>query len=560
MDLSFESTPQHHSRRRIIAILLVASLLPLCLMGAGVWVVFGRIIEKKALELQHSVVQHHAQVIRSYLDERFLCMRMLASSNSLQDLREPGRLAQSLQVLNETTSGGFVDLGLIGLDGEHLAYVGPFDLEHHNYRDTDWFQSVLAEGEHLSDVFLGFRQVPHCIIAVKGCCDDGKPWLLRATINGRQFEELVHTAVLGESGDAYILNREGRLQTTSKTGSQLQISPLPLPAMHPGVADRRIDTDGGEKIRTTVWLNSDRWVLVVEQDAAEVRAPVERAFASGALVVVLSVLILIVTIFLATRYLTSRIELANAAREEMFRAFMRSAKLASVGELATGLAHEINNPLAVISAERTNIDDIVGAFPSTNSDKEELLASTDRVRHQVERCASITAKMLQFGRKGESTPRPTDIARRLREIAGLLHRQAAVRNIDLSLEIEEGVPPVVLDPLELEQVLINLINNAFYAMPDGGRIRLRANRVGRVVHLDVEDEGVGIPEELLDRVFEPFFTTKPVGEGTGLGLSICHGIVHSWGGILEVESELHKGTRLRIRLPVAVPKPPRRKS
>ena len=235
MDPSYQRTPQRILRRRIIAILLVVSLLPLCLMGVGVWVVFSRMIEEKALELQHSVVQHHALVIRSYLEERSHCMRVLAHSYSLEELREPGRLARSLEVLNETTSGGFVDLGLIDLNGEHVAYVGPFDLGHHNYRDADWFKIALAEGEHLSDVFLGFRQVPHCIIAVKGGREDERPWLLRATINGRQFDELVLTAVLGKSGDAYILNREGRLQTTSKTESQLQLSPLPLPPLHQGV-------------------------------------------------------------------------------------------------------------------------------------------------------------------------------------------------------------------------------------------------------------------------------------------------------------------------------------
>jgi two-component system, NtrC family, sensor kinase len=552
VDKASDAVSPQRLRRRIITIVLMASLLPLCLMGAGVWVVFGGIIESKALEVQRSVVERHALGIRSYLEGRFLCLKLLADNASLAELCEPGRLDRALSALNETTSGGFVDLGIIGLDGEHLAYVGPFDLEHLNYRDADWFKSVLAEGEHLSDVFLGFRQVPHCIVAVKAGSGGGESFILRATINSRQFDEIVTTAALGKRGDAYILNREGRLQTTSKTGLPLQPSSLAPAAFHRGTVDRRIEVDGEEKIRMTVWLNRDRWALVVDQDAAEVRAPVRQAFASGAIIMALSVLILAITIFLSTFHLTNRIDRANAAREEMFRAFMRSAKLASVGELATGLAHEINNPLAIVSAEQTNIADLAGDLPPERPEVKDLLASTRRIRHQVERCASITGKMLQFGRKGESMPKPSDVGPRLREIASLLHRQSTVRNIDLSLEIEDDLPLVVLDPLELEQVLVNLINNAFHAMPTGGRVRLRARRADSEVRLDVEDTGTGIPGECLDRIFEPFFTTKPVGEGTGLGLSICYGIVKSWGGSLDVESKPGQGTCMRIHLP-AVP-------
>ncbi len=550
MEISQGGAPDHRLRRRIIAILLVVSLVPLILLSAGAFFVFGGLLEKKALDVQCCVVRGHAQAIGSYLEERFQFLRLIAHNHSLEEICEPGRLERNLEVLNRTTGGGFVDLGVIDLAGNHLEYVGPFDLEHRNYRDEDWFKAVLADQEHLSDVFLGFRQVPHSIIAVRAGGSGEKPWILRATINGRQFDDLVHAGLLGKRGDVYILNRERRLQTASKTGSQLDISPLPLPASRRGVTDRRLQVDGEEKIQMTTWLNRDRWALVVEQDASEVRAPVRRAFASGAMVVLFSVVLLTITIFLATRHLTNRIDRAKAAREEMLHAFMRSAKLASVGELATGLAHEINNPLAVISAEQTNIADLTKILGDSSPEAEEVLQSVDRIRRQVERCAGITSKMFQFGRKGETSLSPSDVAPRLQEIAAFMNRQAGVRNVELSLDIEPGLPPVIVDATELEQVLVNLINNAFHALPDGGRVLLGAHRAGDEVHLVVEDNGTGMPPEILDRVFEPFFTTKPVGKGTGLGLSICYGLVQSWGGVIEAESRPGEGTLIRLRLPV----------
>jgi two-component system NtrC family sensor kinase len=507
-------------------------------------------LERKSLELQRSVVQGHAEGIGSYLKERFQFLRLIGHNHSLDEICEPGRLEGQLEVLNRTTGGGFVDLGVIDLNGNHLRYVGPFDLEGRNYSGEDWFMAVVADQEHLSDVFLGFRRVPHSIIAVRAGGNGEVPFILRATINGGQFDDLVHAGLLGNRADVYVLNREGRLQTASKTGSQLDLSPLPVPASHRGVADRRVRVGGEEKIQMSTWLNHGRWALVVEQDAREVRAPVQKAFATGAAVVLFSVLVLTLTIILATRYRTGRIDRAKAAREEMFRAFMRSARLASVGELATGLAHEINNPLAVISAERTNLADLTRIHLDHSPGAEEAMQSLDRISRQVERCAGITSKMLQFGRKGEALLEPIDLAPRLSEIVTFMGRQAGVRNIDLSLETDPDLPAVIVDATELEQVLVNLVNNAFQAMPDGGRVLLGAHRVKDEVHLTVEDNGEGIPPEVLDRVFEPFFTTKPAGQGTGLGLSICYGLVQSWGGRIEAESRPGEGARIRIRLPL----------
>jgi two-component system, NtrC family, sensor kinase len=260
------------------------------------------------------------------------------------------------------------------------------------------------------------------------------------------------------------------------------------------------------------------------------------------------VVILVLATVLATWHLTNRIEKTTAEREAMSRAFVRSAKLASIGELTTGLAHEINNPLAIISAEQTNIADILAEPNLCVPDREQALESVQRCQNQVRRCAAITQKLLQFGRSKESCVEPTQLAPRLKEIKALMARQAQVRNISLDLYVDDKLPPVLADPIEIEQVIVNLINNAFDAMPNGGQISIRAELDGDRVLLEVADSGTGIPAEDLERVFEPFFTTKPVGKGTGLGLSVCYGIVRSWGGEMEISSEVGRGTALRLIL------------
>ena len=535
-------------KSRIVIILLAVSLLPLCLVGFGSWFVFGRLLEKKSLELQRSVVESHARSIEAYMHENFQLLQLLTETCSFNEISDTERLSELFKGLNYSTSGGFIDVGVIDRNGTHIAYVGPYDLRERNYAKADWFEEVMMKGVYISDVFLGFRQVPHCIFAIKK--DNGNnPCILRATINSDHFNRIVRTDFLGETGDAYILNREGLFQTTPKTGSVLDQSSMTNPIFHRGVLDRKVYMDGVVKIQVTTWFNENRWLLVVEQDASEVRAPVTSAVTNGALVILIAVILIVITTFLATRHLTNRIEKANAQREEMYRAFMRSAKLASIGELATGLAHEINNPLAILSADLTNISDLISELEIDQKSLDDMSESLNRSKNQIQRCKSITTKMLQFGRKHETELKPTDPTKSLHDIRDLMNRQALVRNIELMLDAKHDLPSVMIDSVELEQVIVNLINNSFDALPEGGKVEIIARTVGKEILIEVKDNGSGIPKQDLERIFEPFFTTKPVGQGTGLGLSVCYGLVKFWGGKLEVESNPGDGTTMRIHLP-----------
>ncbi|MFH1374894.1 MAG: ATP-binding protein [bacterium] len=535
-------------RWRIVAVLLVAALLPLSLAGFGSWVVFGKLLEEKSREIMRTLVQSHGKAIEAHLEERIHLLQLAAESNSLTEISDPKQLRQLLADLNSSSNKGFVDLGVFNSEGDHVGYVGPYSLQGLNYRETEWFKEVIVSDAYVSDVFPGFRQVPHCIVAVKKTTAEGESWILRATINSEQFDRLVQTSELGYGSDIYILNREGFYQTTPRSGTLLERAPGSLSDIHSGVREERVNIEGSEGIRATTWINDNRWLLVARQDLAAVQAPVDQAIADGALVVAVAIVLLIVTAFLATWHLTGRINKANAEREEMSRAFIRSAKLASIGELATGLAHEINNPLAIISAEQTNISDLLSDSEYPTQMREETLESIQRCKTQIQRCANITGKMLQFGRKRESQVEPTDIRPRLSDTIRLLERRAFVRNVKIRSEIEDDLPRALVDPVELEQVIVNLINNSIDAMPQGGTITVMAGMEENRLHLQVADSGTGIPQEDLERVFEPFFTTKPVGRGTGLGLSVCYGMVQSWGGSLKAESEQGKGTAMHIML------------
>jgi two-component system NtrC family sensor kinase len=535
---------------RLVAVLLAASLVPLVLMTFGSWFVFGRMLEEKTLELHRSLVQSHAQHIDLYLTERFRALRTVAAVHSLEDFADnPELLRRLLDTLNESYPDAFVDLGVIDERGTHLAYVGPYPVHHRNYAREQWFRTVMSQGSYVSDVFLGFRQVPHCVVAIKRPAGS-RSWILRATINSDALERLVRSSHVGDTGDVYIVNAEGRYQTTPRTGRVLDRSSLSGLTPHRDVSEERVVVQGTAVLRATTWLNRGRWLLVVQQDEREVEAPVRRTMTLFGLLALVAVAVIVVTTLLATWHLRRQIERAQSERDTLSKDLLRSTKLASLGELASGLAHEINNPLAILSAEQTNIEDVISELGQDESVRGELLDSVARCKRQIERCAGITARMLQFGRGDEASVGPIDVRPQLVEAHRLLYRQAQVRNIELSLEAAADLPAVLANPTELEQVLINLINNSLQATDAGGRIVLSAAREAEQVVIRVSDTGRGIPAEHLERVFLPFFTTKPPGEGTGLGLSVCYGIVTGWGGKIDADSQPGAGTTITIRLPI----------
>jgi two-component system NtrC family sensor kinase len=232
--------------------------------------------------------------------------------------------------------------------------------------------------------------------------------------------------------------------------------------------------------------------------------------------------------------------LAHATRQQIGR----SEQLASVGHLAAGVAHEINNPLTGVLAfadmlrEKENMDD---------QDRQDL----ELIVRETKRAREIVRGLLDFARESPSVKARLEVNDLIRQTTRLLGKREAFQDIVIVEDFAENLPPVDGDKNQLQQVFLNLSLNACEAMPNGGTLLIRTCAAGPRVVVEVTDTGSGIKKENLDRIFEPFFTTKPVGKGTGLGLSVTYGIVHQHGGTLEVESEERKGSTFRIILPAA---------
>jgi len=238
-------------------------------------------------------------------------------------------------------------------------------------------------------------------------------------------------------------------------------------------------------------------------------------------------------------------------RVEAIHAVGRAEKLAAVGRLAAGVVHEINNPLATISACAESLETRVdeGAFGSS-PDVEDLHEYLGLIRSEAFRCKSITNGLLDFSRMRAGNRFPTDIASVLKSSARLIAHQKRGDNINIEFEIDENLPLVNADEGQLQQAIIALSTNAIDAMPGNGTLTLRAFAQNNRVVVEVQDDGHGIAPDDLSKIFEPFFTTKEVGKGTGLGLAVCYGIITENDGRLSVRSNVGVGTTFSIFLPI----------
>ncbi len=241
-------------------------------------------------------------------------------------------------------------------------------------------------------------------------------------------------------------------------------------------------------------------------------------------------------------------------KKSMEAQLIHSSKMASIGEMATGMAHELNQPLCIINMAAQMI---TSAFENKDISKEVMLEKAALILKQVSRASGIINHLRTFGRKEEANMVETNVNVPIREAVTLLGEQLRNNSIGVTLELDDSLPLVAGDSNRLEQVFMNLIMNARDALcgferTDTARaisVRSYNSAPGGGVTIEISDNGPGIPRKIIDRIFEPFFTTKEIGKGTGLGLSISYGIIKSHGGVINVKSDCN-GTTFIIQLPV----------
>ncbi|BBO72248.1 two-component sensor histidine kinase [Desulfosarcina alkanivorans] len=550
-------------RRNILLVVIFVSFIPLIVVSSGILLhMYTNYQEKVRVHLE-TLVKKHKQNIDHFLRERQNNISFLADVYSYEYLSDSTNLSALLQKLQSTYGYVFSDIGVVRADGGQVSYAGPFQLERAQYDDADWFQAAIRTDAYTSDVFKGLRGFTHFIVTARKEVD-GQPWILRATVDFLAFNDVVENILIGQTGFARIINRVGALQTRT-AGRPVPENHAYLELFrHPdrtGKGDIRFgtrkDEHGEDLIYVAGMLKNNQWALIFQQDKKDAfrdfyrtRNIIFLAFGLGGIAIATMATVL-------SGRMVNRIAAADREKVLMNKQIVESGHLASLGELAAGIAHEINNPVAIMVEEAGWIEDLLEEETSCESENRgEFKRALTQIRNQGIRARDITHKLLSFARRSDSRMDRVDVNDLIRDIVSLSAQQARYNNVEIKTSLLDSLPAVWASQTELQQVLINLINNAIDAIDrQGGIIEVKTWRPAYDrVHFSVQDNGPGIPEANLKRIFEPFFTTKPVGKGTGLGLSICYGIINTMGGDIVAESRVGDGTRFEVSLPVNAPK------
>ncbi|MFH2012416.1 MAG: ATP-binding protein [Pseudomonadota bacterium] len=547
--------------RMIVVLMISISIIPLIFIGGVTIYYYSQSLKNNTIVYLETLVNKHRINIDTFLKEKLADIQTLVDSSTVEQLLDSNFLRRRLEILQKRY-GDFVDLGVIDDTGYQLAYAGPFQLEHVKYSDADWFKKAMTRDYFISDVFLGIRGLPHFIIAIKTKDTKGKIWIVRTTIDIEKFTSRVENIKIGKTGHAFILNRSGEFQTNPKFKDMEDIHFVysTIKDESPGTNSVSVveteRANGKRVIYAISFLKNREWMLVSKQDSADAFSSlyyVRKLVISISFVSLFSVLL--ISFFLA-RKIVGRMEKVDLDRVKMHEQIVEAGKLASIGELAAGIAHEVNNPVAIMVEEAGWMEDLLEEGELQSSDTlYEFRRALKQIRSQGIRCKQITHKLLSFARKTDSKLYDLNLNELIEEVVGLSERTARYRNIKIETKISPDVPPITASPSEIQQVLLNLINNAIDAIgKDGGRINIVTMVDDGFVVIDVSDTGRGIPQADIQRIFDPFFTTKPVGKGTGLGLSICYGIIDRMGGRISVNSAPGKGTVFHVRIPISTEK------
>ncbi|MDM8552097.1 ATP-binding protein, partial [Desulfobacterales bacterium HSG2] len=533
------------------------SITPMILVSGIILDQFHTSYHEKVHDHLEELVRKHKQNIDRFLTEKLGDIRFLTNTFSYGQLCDESLLQERLNDLQKSYNGVFEDLGVVNEQGLQISYAGPFKLVKARYSEAEWFNKAINSQYYISDVFLGLRGMPHFIVSVRHIWD-GKPWLLRATIDFMAFNSLVENLRVGKTGFAFILNKEGKFQT--KPFSEI------LPDRGP-YTDFIKKGDMKDEIHTGEWtsdsenrnimyvagfLKNGDWMLVCQQDERDAFSNLARTQNIAIIIILVGALLIVSIAILLSSRMVSRIAKADREKELLNQQVIETGKLASVGELAAGIAHEINNPVAIMVEEAGWIQDLLEEEELRQSKNlDEFYRALKQIDTQGKRCKEITHKLLSFARKTDSKIHEVQINELIEDVVGLSEQSAKYNKVTISKTLQQGMPSVHLSHTEIQQVLLNLINNALYAMEkQGGNIDIRSQLDHEHIVITLADNGPGIPRANLGRIFDPFFTTKPVGKGTGLGLSICFGIIKKMGGEIDVQSVVDMGTTFHIRIPL----------
>jgi len=557
-ELSTGPFRQMFNFRRIWKIAVLATslvtLLPLIFITSIDYNYTQKSIESENLLRTLRIGSNARRSISFFLSERLSALTFVIRENQLEELSQPEKLGSILAHLRDSFNG-FVDLGVVDQSGLQTNYVGPYSLEGKDYSSQEWFKEIQDKGFYISEVFLGYRNVPHLFIAAKHTLPNGSFFVLRAALDTTRFNELLRDFELSGRGDAFLINHAGIIQTPTLYHNPLfEKIPYSVPEYSEHTEIREEKNKVGENIIIcSAYIPDSPYILIIVKEKNELMKSWQETRFELIGFLIFSITIILIAILGFSTYMVNSMYLLDQRRLSSLHQVEYSNKLASIGRLAAGVAHEINNPLAIINEKAGLIKDIF-VYSNDFPKNPRIVELIDSVLASVERCGKITKRLLGFARHIDSAIENVQLNNIITEVLGFLNKEAEYRSITVNVDFVDDIPEFQSDRGKLQQIFLNIINNAFAAMSNGGRLDIKVRPEGeKEVVAMITDNGCGMSDNDLGKIFEPFYSTKTKTGGTGLGLSITYGLIKELGGTIDVASRLGEGTTFTITLPLQPP-------
>ncbi len=544
-----------------VSLLTLSSLIPLILATVIHYRLIHKSVDSELALRAERLTSNARRSISFFINERLDALGFIINEIGYSDLTDNQKLEEILNNL-KLGFGGYTDLSVIDKHGRQIAYAGPFNLEGKDYRTQPWFTQSLEKTNFVSEVFTGYRDAPHIIIAVRSVSPGGSTFILRATLDTERLIQMMLQYKSDEHTDIFLVNHKGILQTPSTNfGDIFSQVPFPIPrfSLRTTVDTAAAGPDGRKTvIMGNSYINTDKvetpFILMVRKEKEGVMSNWLKLGRTFIWIVGISGALVIVIVTLSASFLVNKLYIADKTKAQTMLQMEQSQQLASIGQLAAGVAHEINNPLAQINETAGYVKDLY-IFGAEALSEEEIIEYLDSILDAVDRCGAITSQLLGFVRQFDLKVKKIDLQKMIKSVLDFHKKEAEYRNIHISMLFPELPTILETDSGKLQQILVNLVNNAFQALENDGCLDVSVAHVtSEKLEVVIKDTGCGIPKENISRIHEPFFSTKKEKMGTGLGLSITYGLVKKLNGNISVESSEGVGTIFTVTLPVNIRK------
>lgn len=541
-------------RTFLILAFMAVSLVPLASLGYKVISQGETLIKEKSSSYLQGLSTRNAESIKGFMIERANDLNALASTICLLDLN-----AMTLKTHFEQTKAQYKPyLGFVVLDNYGktvFSNLVSFDPGLHSVGEST--TAVLGT---VKDVFIfniGQEQIPTLLICSsiqnnsKESCGH-----LCALIDFRRMGSLLRTSNIEATGEVYIVDKKGRFLSTSRFGAKAlkdNISMDFIAENKQGLYET-IDYRGERVLQAYQKVDDFPWYVIADQDMDEILNRIKTLESEALSYGVLTAMIVFGLAFFISTLIANILKAKYQYEKKLEFQIIQKEKLASLGLLTSGIAHELNTPLANALLYTQIAQEELTEAGIDNSIIHQRLST---VVDEVKQGSQIIKNLLDFSRHNQNDAQTTDVNKTLIKLMRIAGPHCASNKITIEQEFEKGMPEINADASTLQAILTNLVANASEAMPDGGILKLKTRYVPvlKKIKIEIADSGLGIPRDKLIKIFDPFFTTKKQGEGTGLGLFVSHEMARKLGGDLKVISStgddaIHSGTVFTVELPI----------